>query len=73
MDITDFAIGLRDSSLLLGDYRSYRKQLSQKLLAVRRRLGRANSKNQKFQKKESVTAENVKSNKESVLVVLVCA
>ncbi|KAF2154218.1 signal recognition particle [Myriangium duriaei CBS 260.36] len=73
MDITEFAIGLRDSSLLLGDYRSYRKQLSQKLLAIRRRLGRANSKNQKFQKKEPVTAENVKSNKEYAHLLLLSA
>ena len=64
MDITDFAIGGRDSSLLVGDYKSYRRQLSQKLLATRRRLGRATEKRAKFQKKAAVTAEDIKSNHE---------
>lgn len=64
MEVTDFAIGLRDGALLLGDYRTYRKQLSQKLLAARRRLGRTTGKNSKFQKKAPVTAEDIKANRE---------
>lgn len=64
MDITEFAIGLRDSALLVGDYKSYREQLSRKLLATRRRLGRTTGKNAKFQRKPSVTAENVKEKHE---------
>ena len=64
MDITAFAIGNRESALLIGDYNSYRSQLSRKLLAVRRRLGRATPKNAKFQQKPPVTAEDIKKNKE---------
>lgn len=64
MDITQFAIGQRDSALLVGDYKTYRRQLSQKLLAIRRRLGRTTDKKAKFQKKAAVTAENVKDNHE---------
>ncbi|GAM84596.1 hypothetical protein ANO11243_025920 [Dothideomycetidae sp. 11243] len=73
MDITSFAIGLRDSSLLIGDYKSYRKQLSQKLLAVRRRLGLATSKSSKFQKKAPITAQDLKSSREYVHLLLLSA
>ncbi|TKX24055.1 signal recognition particle subunit srp68 [Elsinoe australis] len=73
MDITEFAIGLRDSALLVGDYKSYREQLSRKLLATRRRLGRTTGKNAKFQRKPSVTAENVKEKHEYAHLILLTA
>lgn len=66
MDITQFAIGNRDSALLIGDYNAYRSQLSRQLLAVRKRLGRATAKNAKFQAKAAVTAENIGQNHEYV-------
>lgn len=64
MDITAFTIGNRDAALLVGDYNTYRSQLSRQLLAVRKRLGRATAKNAKFQPKAPVTAENVGQNHE---------
>jgi len=64
MDITSFAIGNRESALLIGDYSTYRSQLSRKLLAIRKRLGRATPKNAKFQQKPPVTAEDIKKNNE---------
>lgn len=59
MDITQFAVGNRDSALLIGDYNSYRSQLSRQLLAARKRLGRATPKNAKFVQKPPISAENV--------------
>ncbi|PNS16919.1 Signal recognition particle subunit SRP68 [Sphaceloma murrayae] len=73
MDITEYAIGLRDDALLVGDYKSYREQLSRKVLATRRRLGRTTSKNAKFQKKPAVTAENIKENPEYAHLLLLTA
>lgn len=67
MDITQFAVGGRDSALLIGDYNAYRSQLSRQLLAVRKRLGRATPKNAKFAQKAPVTAENVAQNREYVM------
>ncbi|KAK8217284.1 signal recognition particle subunit srp68 [Zalaria obscura] len=73
MDITQFAVGGRDSALLIGDYNAYRSQLSRQLLAVRKRLGRATPKNAKFAQKAPVTAENVAQNREYAHLLLLTA
>jgi signal recognition particle subunit SRP68 len=64
MDITNF-IASRREVLLIGDYAEYRAQLSRQLLAVRKRLGRATPKKEKFARKD-VTAEEIGSNHEFV-------
>lgn len=64
MDITSFIAQHREA-LLIGDYNTYRAQLSRQLQAIRKRLGRATPKREKFAKKE-VTAEDVGSNHEFV-------
>lgn len=62
MEITTFIVSGRDNALLIGDYNTYRSQLSRQLLAVRKRLGRATAKNAKYQHKEPVKAENIAQN-----------
>ncbi|KAK4632678.1 Signal recognition particle subunit SRP68 [Fulvia fulva] len=68
MDITNFVATHREA-LLIGDYNSYRAQLSRQLLATRKRLGRATAKREKFSKKP-VTAEDVGSNHEFAHLLL---
>ncbi|KAK1818865.1 signal recognition particle subunit srp68 [Friedmanniomyces endolithicus] len=68
MDITPFISSHREA-LLIGDYNVYRTQLSRQLLAVRKRLGRATAKREKFTKKD-VTASDVGSNHEFVHLLL---
>lgn len=63
MDITAFIASQRDRALLLGDYGSYRKQLSRRLLVVRKKLNRSN-KGRKYGSQPPVTAEDVASNPE---------
>ncbi|KAK3071449.1 signal recognition particle subunit srp68, partial [Teratosphaeriaceae sp. CCFEE 6253] len=71
MDITLFVANHREA-LLIGDYNAYRTQLSRQLLSVRKRLGRATAKREKFAKKE-VTAEDVASNPEYAHLLLLTA
>ncbi|KAF2136860.1 uncharacterized protein K452DRAFT_258544 [Aplosporella prunicola CBS 121167] len=59
MDITSFVVGQRDSALLLGDYNTYRQQLSRRLLTLRKRLGRTTPKNAKYSPKAPITAEDI--------------
>lgn len=66
MDITKFVFDYRESAFLVGDYSTYRKQLSRRLRIVRTKLGRATTKNSKFQSKPPVTAEEVSKNVEYV-------
>ncbi|EME48189.1 hypothetical protein DOTSEDRAFT_69964, partial [Dothistroma septosporum NZE10] len=68
MDITGFVATHREA-LLIGDYNSYRAQLSRQLLATRKRLGRATAKREKFSKKP-VTADDVGSNHEFAHLLL---
>ncbi|KAL8722980.1 MAG: hypothetical protein Q9181_007379 [Wetmoreana brouardii] len=65
MEITKFIVIQRDKALLVGDYGSYRKQLSRRLLVVRKKLNYA-SKGRKYTPKTPVTAEDVAGNHESV-------
>ncbi|KAF2168115.1 hypothetical protein M409DRAFT_21562 [Zasmidium cellare ATCC 36951] len=68
MDITQFVATHREA-LLLGDYNSYRAQLSRQLLSTRKRLGRATAKKEKFAAKP-VTADDIGSNHEFVHLLL---
>jgi signal recognition particle subunit SRP68 len=68
MDITHFVASHREA-LLIGDYNSYRSQLSRQLLATRRRLGRATNKREKFAARP-VTIEDISNNHEFVHLLL---
>ncbi|KAF7190262.1 Signal recognition particle subunit SRP68 [Pseudocercospora fuligena] len=67
MEITQFVASHREA-LLIGDYNTYRAQLSRQLLATRKRLGRATNKREKFAAKP-VTAEDI-GNKHEFLHLL---
>lgn len=62
MDITKFVVDFREAAFLLGDYSTYRAQLSRRLRIVRRKLGRATPKNAKYAAKTPVTAEEIGKN-----------
>ena len=62
MDITSFVAAQRDSALLLGDYRTYRSQLSRRLLSVRKSLGRTTPKTAKYAPKAPITSEDIGRN-----------
>ena len=64
MDITKFVTDYRESAFLVGDYNTYRDQLSRRLRIVNRKLGRATPKNAKYAAKAPVTAEDIGKNKE---------
>ncbi|KAL5377179.1 hypothetical protein DPSP01_009991 [Paraphaeosphaeria sporulosa] len=64
MDITKFVADHREAAFLVGDYSSYRAQLSRRLRIVRKKLGRATAKNAKYTGKAPVTAEEVGKNVE---------
>ena len=62
MDITKFIVSRRNEALLVGDYGSYRKQLSRRLLTVNQRLGRASPKGRKYTPKAPISTQDVASN-----------
>lgn len=62
MDITTFVHSNRDKAFLVGDYATYRTQLSRQLLNSRRKLGCTTPKNQKFASKGPITAQDVGKN-----------
>lgn len=64
MDITKFVFELREAAFLLGDYSSYRAQVSRRLRIVQKKLGRATPKNAKYAAKAPVTAEDIAKNHE---------
>ena len=59
MDITAFVTSNRDRAFLVGDYGSYRSQLSRQTLALRKKLGRTTPKNAKFTAKQPISVEDV--------------
>ncbi|KAF2201266.1 hypothetical protein GQ43DRAFT_394586 [Delitschia confertaspora ATCC 74209] len=63
MDITKFVISHRESALLVGDYNTYRTQLSRRLLTLRKKLGRATPKHAKYTEPK-ITAEEIGGNVE---------
>ncbi|KAF2207759.1 hypothetical protein CERZMDRAFT_50428 [Cercospora zeae-maydis SCOH1-5] len=68
MDITRF-VAVHREALLIGDYNTYRAQLSRQILAARRRLGRATNKREKFAVKP-VSAEDIGGNHDFARLVL---
>ena len=66
MDITDFIVSQRQKALLVGDYGSYRKQLSRRLLVVRRKLNYTSMKGRKYAAKTPVSADDIAKNHEFV-------
>lgn len=66
MDITKYVVEYREAAFLLGDYSTYRAQLTRRLRIVQKKLGRATPKNAKYAAKAPVTAEDVAKNIECV-------
>lgn len=66
MDITDFIVSQRQKALLVGDYGSYRKQLSRRLLVVRRKLNYTSVKGRKYAAKTPVSVDDIAKNHEFV-------
>ena len=64
MDLTAFIANTRNASLLIGDYGTYRKTLSRRILTLRRKLGRTSPKGKKYVAKTPVSAEDISSNPE---------
>lgn len=64
MDIKAFIIDQRERALLVGDYGSYRQQLSRRLHTVRKRLFSASKKGSKYTARAAVTVEDIASNHE---------
>ncbi|OCK82371.1 hypothetical protein K432DRAFT_391323 [Lepidopterella palustris CBS 459.81] len=73
MDITSFVVTHRDSALLVGDYSTYRAQLSRRLLTVRKKLGRSTPKNAKYTPKAPITAAHIGQNHEFLHLQLLTA
>jgi len=64
MDITKFVVSGRAQAF--GDNAVYRGQLSRRLLKSRKKLGIATRNRGKYQKKDEVTAEQIRENPEYV-------
>ena len=70
MEITQFIASNRNDALLLGDYGSYRRQLSRRLPKLRAKLGRATPKGKKFTSRAPITVEEISSNPEFIQLIL---
>ena len=66
MDLTNFIVSQRQKALLVGDYGSYRQQLSRRLLVVRRKLNYTSMKGRKYAAKTPVSADDIAENHECV-------
>ena len=66
MDITNFIVAQREKGLLVGDYASYRKQLSRRLLVVRKKLHYTSSKGKKYAARPALMAEDIAKDHEYV-------
>ena len=64
MDITKFVVSQREKALLVGDYAFYRKQLSRRLLVVRKKLQYTSTRGKKYAARPAVTAEDIAGNHE---------
>jgi len=67
MDVTKFVASGRDKAKLDGNYAQYRKQLSNRIHTLRKKLGVATKPRAKFTPKAPVTAEDIGRNQEYVL------
>ena len=73
INITNFIITQREKALLIGDYASYRKQLSRRLLVVRKKLHYTSAKGKKYTARPAVTSDHVSKNHEYVQIqTLIC-
>ncbi|KAL8866712.1 MAG: hypothetical protein Q9174_006134, partial [Haloplaca sp. 1 TL-2023] len=72
MDITQFIVNQREKALLIGDYGSYRRQLSRRLLVVRKKLDYT-SRGRKYTLKAPVTVEDISRNHEFIHLLLLSA
>ncbi|KAL8670071.1 MAG: hypothetical protein Q9168_005376, partial [Polycauliona sp. 1 TL-2023] len=72
MDITKFIVSQRDKAIPVGDYGSYRKQLSRRLLVVRKKLNYS-SKGRKYSSKSPITADDIARNHEFIHLLLLTA
>ncbi|KAL4722784.1 signal recognition particle subunit srp68 [Fusarium chlamydosporum] len=70
MDITKFVVQGRDQALLYGDYSTYHKSCTKRLLSCRKKLGIATRNRGKFRDHEKVTAEKIAQNHEYVHLLL---
>lgn len=70
MDVTNFIVSQREKALLIGDYASYRKQLSRRLLVVRKKLHYTLTKGKKYAARPEITAEDIARNHEFVYLLL---
>ena len=64
MDITNFVFPRRDAALAIGDYNTYRAQLTRQISSLRKKLGKSTPKNAKFDTKETITAHDIGENHE---------
>lgn len=69
MDLTKYVVEYREAAFLLGDYSTYRAQLTRRLRIVQKKLGRATPKNAKYAAKAPVTAQDIASNVEYAAAV----
>ncbi|KAF1949496.1 hypothetical protein CC80DRAFT_270015 [Byssothecium circinans] len=70
MDITKFVADYREAAFLVGDFNTYRAQLSRRLRIVRKKVGRTTAKNAKYATKALVTAEDIKKDVEFLHLLL---
>ncbi|KAI9831768.1 MAG: hypothetical protein M1819_004665 [Sarea resinae] len=73
MDITKLISTSRENALLLGDYNSYRAQLSRRLLVLRKKVARTSPKGKKYATRPAITAEDLASNRAFVHLILLTA
>ncbi|OSS53027.1 hypothetical protein B5807_02724 [Epicoccum nigrum] len=73
MDITKYVVEYREAAFLLGDYSTYRAQLTRRLRIVQKKLGRATPKNAKYAAKAPVTAGDIATNVEFLHILLLTA
>ena len=66
MDVTNFIVSQREKALLVGDYATYRKQLSRRLHVVRKKLHYTSAKGKKYAARPALTAEDIAANHEYV-------
>lgn len=64
MDITNFVVSQREKALLVGDYATYRKQLSRRLQVVRKKLHFTSTRGKKYTARPAITAEDIAENHE---------
>ncbi|KAL6914049.1 hypothetical protein FSST1_011809 [Fusarium sambucinum] len=70
MDITKFVVQGRDQALLYGDYSTYHKSCTKRLLSCRKKLGISTKNRGKFRDHERITAEHIAQNHEYVHLLL---